>query len=117
MDAVTWRELCRLEDISAGESKGFGPTQEGFAGVFAVRHGEAVVVYVNSCPHIGASLDWTPDRFLTRDGSRIICSVHGAEFDIVTGICTVGPCVGDRLQAVMIQIKDGTILIPEDAGF
>ena len=110
------RPLCRLEDLPDGESRGFDPAPGGFTGLFAVRQGEAVHVYVNSCPHIGVPLDWAPHRFLTRDGKRIICAVHGAEFRIDTGECIHGPCLGDRLEPVMIEIKDGMVLVPADAG-
>lgn len=110
------RALCRLDDIPDGAARGFEPAPGGFTGLFAVRRGEVVFVYVNSCPHIGVPLDWAPHRFLTRDGRRIICATHGAEFRIEDGVCTHGPCLGDRLEAVMITIKDGTVLVPEDAG-
>ena len=40
----------------------------------------------------------------------------GAEFRIADGECTRGPCFGDRLERVVIQINDGTIYVPEDAG-
>ena len=95
---------------------GFPPAEGGFNGLFAVRRAGAVVVYVNSCPHIGAPLDWAPNRFLTMDGQRIICALHGAEFRIADGVCVSGPCLGDRLEPVMIEIKDGALLVPEDAG-
>ena len=108
--------LCPLEDIPDGDSRGFDPAPGGFTGLFAVRQGEQVYVYVNSCPHIGVPLDWAPHRVLTRDRSKIICAVHGAEFRIDTGECTSGPCLGDRLEQVMIQIQDGMVLVPADAG-
>ena len=110
------RALCRLDDIPDGESRGFDPANGGFTGLFAIRRGNTVYAYVNSCPHIGVPLDWTPHRFLTRDGRRIICATHGAEFRIETGECTTGPCLGDHLEAVMIEIKDGVVLVPADAG-
>ncbi len=113
---MSLRALCRLDDLPDGTARGFGPPTGGFTGLFAVRRGDEVRVYVNSCPHIGVPLDWAPDRFLTNDGSRIICATHGAEFEIGTGLCVRGPCLGDRLDAVMIDIKDGVILVPEDAG-
>lgn len=113
---MPWRPLCRLEDLPDGESRGFPPSPGGFTGLFAVRRGEAVHVYVNSCPHIGVPLDWAPDRFLTTDRQRIICSTHGAEFEIATGACVHGPCLGDCLEAVMIRVEDGVLLVPEDAG-
>jgi nitrite reductase/ring-hydroxylating ferredoxin subunit len=110
------RTLCRLDDLPGGTSKGFPPAASGFAGLFAVRQDDTVVVYVNSCPHLGVPLDWMPDRFLSHDGRRIVCATHGAEFRIADGLCLRGPCRGDRLEPVMIQIKDGMLLVPEDAG-
>ena len=113
---MTFRPLCRLENIPDGGAKSFPPPTGGFTGLFAVRRGGKVFVYVNSCPHIGTPLDWVPDRFLTADGQRIVCATHGAEFAIGDGVCLRGPCFGDRLEAVMMQVNDGVILVPEDAG-
>lgn len=110
------RLLCRVQDIPDGGARGFPPAPGGFTGLMAVRNGPAVYVYVNSCPHIGTPLDWIPDRFLSLDGSAIICATHGAEFRIATGECTKGPCQGDYLEAVVTQIKDGTVYVPINAG-
>lgn len=116
MERLTRRALCRIEEIPDGGAKGFSPPPGGFIGLFAVRRGDAVAVYVNACPHIGTPLDWAPDRFLSRDGTRIVCSTHGAEFEVMTGQCVRGPCFGDRLETVPVEIDDGTILVPADAG-
>jgi nitrite reductase/ring-hydroxylating ferredoxin subunit len=110
------RALCRLEELPVGTSRRFPPAAGGFAGLFAVRQDDAVRVYVNACPHLGLPLDWTPHRFLSADGSRIVCATHGAEFSIADGLCLQGPCRGECLEAVTIQIKDGILLVPEDAG-
>lgn len=110
------RTLCRLEEIADGASRGFGPAPGGFTGLFAVRQAERVFVYVNACPHIGLPLNWNPDRFLTEDGSRIICANHGAEFAIDDGFCLTGPCRGAWLERVPVTISDGLIQVPEDAG-
>lgn len=113
---MAWRKLCPLADLPEGTSRGFPPSPGGFTGLFAVRRDGAVHVYVNSCPHIGTPLDWAPDRFLSRDGARIVCATHGAEFEIATGACISGPCLGDCLERVMIRIEDGILFVPEDAG-
>jgi nitrite reductase/ring-hydroxylating ferredoxin subunit len=110
------RALCRLDELPDGAAKGFPPPPGGFTGLFAVRQGADVRVYVNSCPHLGSPLDWTPDRFLSADGSRILGATHGAEFRIADGECLRGPCFGQRLESVVIEVKDGTIHVPEDAG-
>jgi nitrite reductase/ring-hydroxylating ferredoxin subunit len=111
-----WRALCGLDDIPDGGSRGFPPAPGGFIGLFAVRRGGSVFVYVNACPHIGSPLDWTPDRFLSADGARIVCATHGAEFAIEDGVCVRGPCLGDRLESVISEIKNGVVLVPGDAG-
>jgi len=110
------RPLCQLDDIPDGDARGFDGTPGAFTGLFAVRRGGEVFVYVNSCPHIGVPLDWAPHRFLSTDRTKIICATHGAEFRIDTGECTRGPCLGDHLEQVMIEIRDGTVLVPDDAG-
>ncbi len=110
------RTLCRLDDIPDGASRGFGPALGGFTGLLAVRRGDQAFVYVNCCPHVGASLDWAPDRFLTADGAAIVCAVHGALFRIEDGVCTAGPCLGKGLEVVPSQIIDGMLLVPLDAG-
>lgn len=110
------RLLCRLEDIPDGASKAFDPPPGGFTGLFAVRRGERVFVYVNSCPHIGVPLNWRGDDFLTRDKANIICASHGAEFHIESGICFQGPCSGDSLEQVEATVTNGELLVPYDAG-
>ena len=110
------RTLCRLDEIADGGARGFGPSPGGFTGLFAVRKGDAVFAYVNACPHIGASLDWAPDKFLTADGRLIVCATHGALFDITDGLCVHGPCEGRHLEAVPVQVVEGAVLVPLDAG-
>ncbi len=110
------RTLCRLDELPDGGSRGFAAASGGFVGLFAVRQGEHVMVYVNACPHVGLPLDWQPDKFLTADGTRIVCAVHGAQFAIDTGRCVQGPCAGDFLEPVAVSIVDGVITVPADAG-
>ena len=114
--AAPMRTLCRADDIPDGGSRGFPPMPGCFTGLFAVRQGATVRVYVNACPHLGVSLNWTPDRFLTADGSLIVCSTHGAEFRVADGACLRGPCAGDRLEAVAVTMAAGLVLVPADAG-
>ncbi len=110
------RALCRLADIPDGGCRGFAPPPGGITGLFALRRGEQVMIYVNACPHLGVLLDWAPDRFLSADGTQIVCSTHGALFDPQDGLCTDGPCAGDYLQAVPAEVRDGLVLVPGDGG-
>ena len=109
------RVLCRLEEIEDGEAKGFvigeGVEQRD---IFVVRDGDRVFGYVNSCPHVGTPLDWTPDEFMNEDGAYIMCRTHGALFEIADGACIAGPCAGDRLTPVAVAVDDaGRVLLAE----
>lgn len=111
------RALCRLEDIPDGESRGFAAAPGAFTGLFAIRRGQRVWVYVNSCPHVGLPLDPVPDRFLDAKKVAIICSAHGARFRVEDGFCTSGPCYGESLEAVPARVAaDGQVFVPSDAG-
>jgi nitrite reductase/ring-hydroxylating ferredoxin subunit len=94
--------LCALADIPDGGSERIG-------GYLAVRREESVFVYVNRCPHIGAPLDFRPGQFLNLDKTHIMCSLHGALFNIDDGLCVYGPCAGDSLEAVATEVRDGVL--------
>jgi nitrite reductase/ring-hydroxylating ferredoxin subunit len=111
------RVLCRLEEIPDGNSRGFPPAPGGFTGLFAVRRGNQVWVYVNSCPHVGLPLDPAPDRFLDAKRRWVVCSAHGARFQIEDGLCVSGPCHGESLEAVPARVdEEGRVLVPAEAG-
>ncbi len=78
---------------------------------FVVRKGKTVFAYQNFCMHVGHPLNWQPDRFLTEDGNQIVCASHGALYDIETGLCTSGPCPGQQLRPVQVEIRDGNIVV------
>jgi nitrite reductase/ring-hydroxylating ferredoxin subunit len=103
--------LCRLDDIADGTARGFDPEGLGEDTLFAVRRGGQVHVYRNSCPHNGRPLEYLRDRFLSADGSEIVCYAHGAHFRIEDGVCTYGPCRGQALDAVPARLEDGQVLI------
>ncbi len=110
------RLLCRLEDIKDGEGKGFTLGEGATArDIFVVREGARVYGYVNSCPHQGTPLDWTPDRFISDDSGLILCATHGAQFAIVDGACISGPCIGAHLQPVPVATDArGRVILTEN---
>ncbi|HET8727411.1 MAG TPA: Rieske 2Fe-2S domain-containing protein [Alphaproteobacteria bacterium] len=103
--------LCRLDDIPEGAARGFS-LGEGTdrLDVLVARRGGRAFAYVNSCPHIGTPLDWTPDRFMSADGAHLQCATHGALFRVEDGTCIAGPCVGQALSALPILVgADGVV--------
>ena len=101
--------LCALADLADPGAKGFR-FREGeamFAG-FVIRRGDDVRGFVDSCPQAGWPLA-IADRYLTRDRRHVLCGGHGALFDPVSGECTVGPCVGERLMPWPVAVEDGWV--------
>ncbi|WP_269713317.1 Rieske (2Fe-2S) protein [Caulobacter sp. NIBR2454] len=76
---------------------------------FLVRRGGAVFGYVDRCPHAGLPLAQKLDDYLTPQGDLIACSWHGALFDIDSGACIGGPCVGQKLTPWPVEVEDGII--------
>ena len=108
--------LCRLAEIGDRDSRAFTIVSNGAAReIFAVRLGNEVFAYVNVCPHRQMPLNWKPDVFLAYDKSRILCTMHGATFDIRQGHCVGGPCPGQSLESVPIVIEDGMVRLGECA--
>jgi nitrite reductase/ring-hydroxylating ferredoxin subunit len=114
-EASAGRVLCRLDDIPDGAGKGFafGNDDEPLE-IFVVRDGSQVYAYRNVCPHTGSPLDWQPDDFMNEDGSLIMCHTHGALFEIADGFCVAGPCAGDQLTAVAVEVDAaGNVVLGE----
>lgn len=106
--------VCRLDEIPDGGSRGFTvETQRGARDIFIVRRGDALFAYENSCPHVGTPLDWVPDRFLSEDGSHIVCATHGAQFRIEDGMCFSGPCHGVPLTRAVVVVRDGAVVLAD----
>ena len=83
---------------------------------FVVRRGDEVFAYQNSCMHLGYPMNWKPDSFLTKDRANIICASHGAIYEIATGLCIGGPCIGKTLRTLPLEIRDGVIYVRGPVG-
>jgi nitrite reductase/ring-hydroxylating ferredoxin subunit len=108
------RVICAVADLADPGARGFtlGGGEWPLKG-FVVRKGEVIRAYVNYCPHAGFPLNWQPDVFLAPGGNMIRCIMHGALFEIDTGDCVAGPCLGDGLQPLPIHVRDGYVLLDE----
>ncbi|MCY1366879.1 Rieske [2Fe-2S] domain protein [compost metagenome] len=105
--------VCHLADLPPGESYGFKFEGYGSDDIFLVNRDGKVYAYKNSCPHWpGSTLPLKKNQYLDEESRHIICRGHGALFDIETGLCFKGACVGKSLTAVPIEITEsGYILI------
>ena len=120
------RVLCRLDELAASGCREFrlgagAWPLKGFvvqlaasgAGAASTQAQAQVRAYLNRCPHRALPLNLLPDRFLSPDGSVIVCAMHGAIFEKRTGLCVAGPCPGAALRALPVRLVGGFVLLDE----
>ena len=104
--------LCGTGRISDPGSFGFQVEFEGrIIDGFIVKRAGVYYAYRNACPHTGVTLDWVEHQFLDLDQSLIQCSLHDARFLIDTGECVFGPCPGESLEKLDIQVCDESVYL------
>lgn len=101
--------LCRLEDVPDGGVLGLDPHDPRGEPLVLARHGNSVRAWLNICPHAGRRMDYVPGKFLVKD-DLLTCAVHGSTFALrEAGLCVGGPCRGQSLVAVPVQVRDGLV--------
>jgi len=110
---MTSRSLARAADLAEGEARGF--EVEGLRRkVIVVRLGGRFFGWLDACPHYssGTPMAWKRDAYLDGERAHIACHAHGALFDIETGECVSGPCLGKRLTGAPLAVgEDGWIRV------
>jgi nitrite reductase/ring-hydroxylating ferredoxin subunit len=108
-----------MESVSASLSPASAIPEGGFVAVSGLidgqsepiilhRDGDRVLAWLNVCPHAGRRLDYVPGKFLI-DKGHLVCAAHGATFRPADGECIAGPCRGERLRAVAVEVVDGEV--------
>lgn len=96
--------LCHLDELPDGGARGFDPQRSGQDSVLLLRRGRELRAFVDACPHLGTPLAWRKNAYLNAARDRIVCAAHGALFDTHTGLCTLGPCLGQSLTPLAVQL-------------
>lgn len=100
--------ICHVGDIT-GVRALVVTTEKGQFPLLVLRAGESYRAYVNACPHQYLPLNYRGDRMLSADGTRLMCTAHGARFDIHTGEAVEGADCG--LDPVPVELVDETLRI------
>ncbi|NRR31671.1 Rieske (2Fe-2S) protein [Oxalobacteraceae bacterium] len=105
--------LCQLDELADREARGFDPLGSGQDSVLLVRQGLQLYAYRDLCPHYGDTpMAWRRHAYLNAQRSHIVCAAHGALFEIANGACVRGPCLGQSLSALHVEIRDdGGVLV------
>jgi len=120
--------LCLLDELDDPGAKGVMihlPDSDKHIEILLVRKAGEIHAYHNRCPHTGVQLEWVPDQFLDLDRHYIQCAAHGALFRMQDGYshgalfrmqdgyCVRGPCAGDFLVQVDVQLMDGAVVMAD----
>ena len=102
--------LCHIDDIPEGKARCL--EHEGKQ-MFAVKRLGEIYLYLNQCPHLGVNLNWQKDEFFNYDDSLLQCSMHGALFEIETGLCIAGPCKRQSLFQIPFKTLKDQIVVTD----
>ncbi len=87
-----------------------------FRGI-VVRKGDKFFAYQNLCQHLPITLDLNDDGFFNHEKTHLQCHMHGAMYEIETGVCVAGPCVGAGLVALELAEEPSRLLVKIPPGF
>jgi nitrite reductase/ring-hydroxylating ferredoxin subunit len=106
--------LCHRDDVPEGHARGFPFGAGARRKVIVVRKDGRLHGWLDACPHYegGTPMAWRSDAYLNGEGTHLACHSHGALFEIETGRCVLGPCLGQRLTRVELAETDrGEVVI------
>ncbi len=109
--------VCHVNDVAKRRAVGYVLARLDESGktvpfpIVIARHQGRFYGYVNCCPHQAARLDFEPKQFMDPSLRFLLCGKHGAQFDIVSGICRDGPCKGQKLERVEIIVDQDEICV------
>ena len=82
-----------------------------------LRDGDGVLSWLNYCQHM-THIRLDKGSGATMRNGEIVCTNHGAMFEIGTGECTFGPCEGAFLNPVDVAVDgDDVRLVDPDYEF
>lgn len=101
-------KVCSLNELKQARTLSYEiDDHEGFV----VYSDANVFAYRNSCPHIGMNLEFSENKFLDSDNKYIQCSMHGALFEIDSGLCIHGPCLNQHLKPMLVTVDDNQVFV------
>lgn len=110
--------ICPEGAVAPGGARAFSLSRRDPGGearpfaIFVARGADGQLAgYVNKCPHQGIWLNIGDGLFFDESGTRLRCGRHKALFDIGSGTCVEGPCLGAHLEPVAVLALDGEICL------
>ena len=102
--------VIALRDLPAGATALTLKGPRGAFPVIALRAGDGLRAWVNACPHQFLPLDHHGPNILSADGTRLMCTVHGAQFGAEDGVGVAGPGLGCALDPFPVHVDDAGMI-------
>ena len=74
-------------------------------GAVLSRRGGRIYAYANVCRHIPLTLDLGDGDVAAADRHHFLCHHHGARYRIEDGVCLSGPCDGEALVRLDVEVN------------
>lgn len=102
--------IARLDDLPETGARAFDfRAGEALFSLILARRGAEVFAYENRCPHADYPLERPDGRVVMHERRFIVCTMHGASFELETGACAGGPCNGEGLTAIAVRVDGGDV--------
>ncbi|MBB3103475.1 Rieske (2Fe-2S) protein [Azomonas macrocytogenes] len=92
-DAIAEVHHLRIEVIHGGKP----------ASVIVIRYQGQYLAYLNRCVHMPRELDCEHDMIFDAGTEKLRCSMHGIQYDPLTGQSLSAMCPGEALQSIRLS--------------
>ncbi|MFO0693358.1 MAG: Rieske (2Fe-2S) protein [Polyangiales bacterium] len=75
-----------------------------------------VRAYRNLCQHIPLPLDGGSKSYLDATGGFLLCGLHGALYRREDGLCVRGPCEGESLEDLDVEVDGDRVRVRRRAS-
>lgn len=106
--------ICKVSEIGDGGKEVRLDTADGPRWLMLFLQDGRLSAWRNVCPHQGRALNWAPDKFLFSDEGLLVCCHHGASFELESGQCVAGPCIGAQLTPIAVKVEDDCVYLEKD---
>lgn len=112
-------ELVAVHALAPGEAEvvQFPEGRVPYRSILVLRVDDGFRAFWNVCRHLPVPLDGGLMIAPIEDGT-LLCTTHGARYELDDGACTAGPCKGSPLEAIEIRVVDGKVVatVSTDGG-
>ncbi len=103
-------KLAKIKDVKQGVWYEFNlQTEDALISLMLIFQDDKYTAFKNFCPHQGRRMNYSVGQFLTTPQGNLVCPAHGAEFNPTDGLCINGPCLGQSLESIHIQLNDDSV--------